>query len=134
MVYAKDQSVPRRTADRGPLRERLWPWCRWIYYTVVVEIDWSKRGDYIWRRHRVRPEWANEAVRDGGAVRLRPDPAGLSGDTIRIIGYSAAAQDILTVILLPGDTDPQERAAGEWWGVNAWTASDRDRRLYVEGA
>lgn len=105
----------------------------WIYYTVAVEIVWSKRGDYIWRRHRVRSAWANEAVHDGSAVRFRPDPASLSGDAVRVIGYSVAAQAILTVILLPGDTDPKEPAAGEWWGVNAWPASDRDRRLYGEG-
>lgn len=79
-----------------------------------MEIDWSKRGDYIWQRHGIRPAWADEAVHDGGAVRLRPDPASLSGDTVRLIGYSVVAQAILTVILLPGDKDQQELAASEW--------------------
>jgi hypothetical protein len=49
-----------------------------------------------------------------------------------VIGYSGSADAVLTVILLPGDTDPAESADGEWWGVNAWAASERDQRLYVE--
>lgn len=39
---------------------------------------------------------------------------------------------MLTVILLSGDTDPAEPADGDWWGVNAWPANERDQRLYME--
>jgi len=49
-----------------------------------------------------------------------------------VIGFSGSADAVLTVILLRGDADPAEMADGDWWGVNAWTANERDRRLYLE--
>jgi hypothetical protein len=49
-----------------------------------------------------------------------------------VINFSGSADAVLTVILLPGDADPAEIADGDWWGVNAWTANERDSRLYME--
>jgi hypothetical protein len=45
-----------------------------------------------------------------------------------VLGWSAGAGRVLTVILLPKDQPP----AGAWWGVNAWEANERDRREYWE--
>jgi len=76
--------------------------------------------------------WADEAVTDAHAVWLEPDPASRSGLSVRVIGYSASARTLLTVILVRGEVDPSERPVGDWWGSNAWVASDRDRQVYGE--
>jgi hypothetical protein len=81
-------------------------------------------------RHGVEPAWADEAVEDDHAVWLTPDPASRSGRSVRVIGYSITAREVLTVILVAADVDVTERPAGDWWGSNAWVASPRDRRLY----
>jgi hypothetical protein len=57
-------------------------------------------------------------------VVLDPDPASISGRSIRTIGYSASFGDILTVITVEDD--------GITYGSNAWRANDRDRRTYRE--
>jgi hypothetical protein len=75
----------------------------------VVEIDWTVRADYVRTPHGVEPEWANEAVQDDHAVWLRPDPGSFSGHSLRVIGYSRTAGEILTVILVSPDADPSER-------------------------
>ena len=61
---------------------------------------------------------------------LRPDPASLSGHSVRVIGYSSSAQQLLTVILGDAEADPSEKPEGDWWGSNAWVASEKDRHLY----
>ncbi|MGA9775415.1 MAG: transposase [Candidatus Dormiibacterota bacterium] len=96
----------------------------------MPQLDWSKRAEYVRSRHGVEPAWADEAVEDDHAVWLTPDPASRSGQSVRVIGYSITAQDVLTVILVAADVDATERPAGDWWGSNAWVASQRDRRLY----
>lgn len=95
-----------------------------------VRVDWSKRADYICARHAIELHWADEAINDGQAVWLRPDPASQSGQTVRVIGYSVSAGTFLTVILVDGEADPDEKPDGDWWGSNAWTANPRDRRVY----
>jgi hypothetical protein len=99
---------------------------------VPGRIDWSKRAVYIRDRHQVDPVWAEEAVADPESCWLDPDPASISGLSVRVIGYSGSADAALTVILLPGDADPYDPADGDWWGVNAWQANDQDQRLYRE--
>jgi len=96
----------------------------------VPQLDWSKRAEYVRSRHGVEPAWADEAVEDDHAVWLTPDPASRSGRSVRVIGYSITAREVLTVILVAADVDVTERPAGDWWGSNAWVASPRDRRLY----
>ena len=76
--------------------------------------------------------WADEAVADPGAAWLDPDPASASGLSVRVIGYSLLAGGVLTVILLPARTDPDDTPAGDWWGANAWGSNDRDRRIYEQ--
>lgn len=64
------------------------------------------------------------------AVWLTPDPASRSGHSVRVVGYSRTANQVLTVILVDPGIDPSERPEGDWWGSNAWVASQRDRQLY----
>jgi len=99
---------------------------------VTVDVDWRKRAHYIRTRHGVEPAWADEAVNDEHAVWLMPDPASQSGHAVRVIGYSAAAGAVFTVILVGASADPSEPPTGQWWGSNAWMASPRDRSLYGE--
>ncbi len=98
----------------------------------MTAVDWSKREDYIRARHSVEPAWADEAVADDHAVWLQPDPASRSGDSVRVIGWSRSASEVLTVILVEARVDPNEHPQGDWWGSNAWVANEQDRRLYVE--
>ncbi|MHB8449423.1 MAG: transposase [Mycobacteriales bacterium] len=99
---------------------------------MSVQPDWSRRSDYIHTHHAVEASWANEAVNDEHAVWLTPDPASHSGHSVRVIGYSAAAGAVLTVILVDASADPSEQPAGDWWGSNAWVANQRDLHLYGE--
>jgi hypothetical protein len=99
----------------------------------IEEVDWTHRGEHIRTRSArkgrpevgVEPKWADEAVHERSRM-LSLDPASKSHETIRAVGWSAAADRVLVVILLPKDRPP----AGHWWGVNAWAANDRDRRDY----
>ncbi|MGH9090080.1 MAG: transposase [Acidimicrobiales bacterium] len=93
-------------------------------------MDWSKRAEYVRSRHGIDPVWADEAVDDDHAVWLVPDPASRTGRSVRVIGHSIGAQDVLTVILVHADVDVTEQPAGDWWGSNAWVANAGDRRLY----
>jgi hypothetical protein len=66
---------------------------------------------------------ADEAVADPRAVVSDPDPKSHTG-AIRIVGYSAAAGFVLTVIAA--------RIDGELWGVTAWKTTGIERRSYQE--
>lgn len=46
--------------------------------------------------------------------------------------YSPSADEVLTVILLPADTDPADPPDGDWWGTNAWRSNGGDRRIYEQ--
>lgn len=101
-------------------------------------MDWSRRAEYVRsrhgvtasRRHGVNAACADEAVDDEYGVLVTPDPASRSGRSVRVIGYSASAHDVLTVILVAADADELERPTRDWWESNAWVASARERRLY----
>lgn len=99
---------------------------------MSVRVDWSKRADYLRARHGINWVWASEAVHDEHAVWLVPDPASRSGHAARVIGYSASAGAVLTVILVNAEADPAEHPDGDWWGSNAWLANRRDQRIYGE--
>lgn len=98
----------------------------------MVTVDWRKRADYIRSRHGVIPVWADEAVNEDHAVWLTPDPASRSGRSVRVIGYSTSARNILVIILVAARADEIEQPNGEWWGANAWVASARDRHIYTK--
>jgi hypothetical protein len=87
--------------------------------------DWSRRGAYMRQRHGITPEVANDALGDPNRVLIDPDYNSTSGRSIRIIGFSILAEQIITVIVLEDD--------GVEYGVNGWVANEKDRRLYSEG-
>jgi hypothetical protein len=57
---------------------------------------------------------------------IRRDPASLSGQGVRITGFSSSADRVLTVIVIPKEHPPRNA----WWGVNSWVANEGDRREY----
>ena len=87
--------------------------------------NWSHRGDYIVAKHGVTPEDADEAVADPQRIVIDPDYNSTSGRSVRFIGFSQAADALLSVIVVEDD--------GVTYGVNAWRANARDRRIYEEG-
>lgn len=97
------------------------------YASGVLEgVNWSKRGEYMHRKHGITPKVANDALGDASRVLIEPDYNSTSGDSIRVIGYSTLADDIITVIVL-------EREGIEY-GVNGWSANAKDRRIYNSGS
>lgn len=54
-----------------------------------------------------------------------PDYDSKSGASVRTVGYSRKAEEVLTVITTTQD--------GITHGVNAWPANSRDRRYYSKG-
>lgn len=81
----------------------------------------------MWNNHQVTTSEANEAITDPDRVWMAPDPKSQSGDSIRVIGYSATHDAVLTVILV---RDPEVT----WlWGANGWPSNGTDRRTYYDG-
>lgn len=93
---------------------------------VFERVDWSKRGEYMQRKHGITPDVADDALGDANRVVIEPDYNSTSGDSIRIIGYSTLADDIITVIVLEHE--------GTQYGVNGWSANAKDRRIYNAGS
>ena len=58
--------------------------------------------------------------------RFGQDPASKTGEGIRVVGRSATAARVLTVILIPDERPP----TGAWLGVTAWVTKGRDLRDY----
>ena len=59
-----------------------------------MQVDWSKRVDYVGERHGIPADWADEAANDRHAVWQVPDPASRSGLSVRVIGYSPSARAV----------------------------------------
>ena len=96
-----------------------------VYYTcnVVDGIDWTQRGEYL-AKHGLTPALAKEAWNDPNRLVISPDPASISGRTIRVIGWSTTFARLVTVIVLPDDDVV--------WGVNAWPSNSTDQRRYQQ--
>jgi hypothetical protein len=90
---------------------------------VFERVDWSQRGAYMQRQHGITPEIADEALEDPNRVVFDPDYNSQSGESVRIIGFSMIADDVITVIVLEN--------GGIQYGVNGWTANEKDRRFYA---
>ena len=99
-----------------------------IHYDGLVfeRVDWSKRGGHMQDAHGITPEIADEALEDPNRVVIAPDYNSESGRSVRIIGFSVTADDVITVIVLEND--------GTEYGVNGWTANEKDRRFYDAGS
>lgn len=113
--------------DEGEAKVRPIPSRNEMHYAsgVFERVDWSNRGEHMQRKHGITPEVADDALGDANRIVIDPDYNSTSGKSIRIIGYSTIADDILTVIVLEHD--------GIEYGVNGWSASAKDRRIYNEG-
>lgn len=90
---------------------------------VFERVDWSQRGAYMKRKHGITPAIADEALEDPNRVVIDADYNSASGKSVRIIGFSVSADDVITVIVLEND--------GTEYGVNGWTANEKDRRIYA---
>lgn len=93
---------------------------------VLERVDWSHRGAYMQGKHGITPAIADEALEDPNRVMIDPDYNSESGKSVRIIGFSVAADDVISVIVLEND--------GTEYGVNGWAANEKDRRLYAAGS
>lgn len=87
-------------------------------------MDWTHGAQHTWDNHKITVKEANEALGDSDAAMFDPDPKGMSGQSIRVIGYSPTAGRLLTVILV---RDPDVT----WlWGANGWPSNSTDRTIY----
>lgn len=93
---------------------------------VFERVDWSKRGEYMQGKHGITPEVADDALGDPDRVVVTPDYNSTSGQSVRIIGYSTIADDVVTVIVVEYE--------GIEYGVNGWSANAKDRHIYSEGS
>lgn len=90
-----------------------------------MTVDWSDRAGYIFAKHEVTTDQADDALTDPNGVVFDPDYNSNSGEGVRTIGYSTLAREILTVITVEFD--------GIVYGANAWKANARHRRYYNQG-
>lgn len=70
------------------------------------------------RKHGITPAVADDALADANRIVIDPDYNSTSNRSVRIIGYSILADDIITVIALEHD--------GVEYGVNGWPANLKD--------
>lgn len=89
-----------------------------------MAVDWSKRGEYIVRKHNVTPTQANEALEDPQAVVFNPDYNSQSGESIRTIGYSPSYGALISVITV--------NYQGTVYGATAFRSEAKDRRYYQQ--
>lgn len=92
---------------------------------MYESVDWTYRGSYMERQHGITPREANDALDDPHRVVIDPDYNSTSGRSVRIIGFSVLADDVITVIVLTND--------GSAYGVNGWHANAKDRSIYNAG-
>jgi hypothetical protein len=92
---------------------------------VFERVDWSLRGAYMEQRHGITPKVANDALGDANRVVIDPAYNSTTGRSVRIIGFSVIADDIVTAIVLADE--------GFEYGVNGWVANEKDRRLDNQG-
>lgn len=89
-----------------------------------MAVDWSERAEYIWVKHQTTSVQADEALVDPDRVVVDPEPASLSGGSVRTIGYSPSRGGLVTVITV--------EESGIVCGINAWESNPADRRRYRE--
>jgi hypothetical protein len=90
---------------------------------VFETADWSQRADHMRVGHGVHAAEANEALGDPNRVVINPDYNSRSGDGVRIIGYCASRDEVLSVLV--------HKPTG--YGINGCPSNAMDRRIYREG-
>ena len=95
-----------------------------LQYTSVVfdHVDWSRRGAYMERKHNITPGSRTMRCRIRIVSSSPPTTTARAAGSVRIIGYSLMADEIIAVIVVEED--------GIEYGVNGWVASVKDRRIY----
>lgn len=74
----------------------------------------------------IEPVAAIEAGHDPDGLIAR-DPRSITGEAIRVIGYSSTAARVLVVVLIPDQHPP----TGLWHVATAWPAIRQQRRAYT---
>lgn len=92
---------------------------------VCERVDWTHGAAHMQANHGITPEVANEALGDPVRVVIDPDYNSRSGQSVRIIGFSATADEVITVIVVVD--------GGVEYGANGWAPNAKDRRMYNEG-
>jgi hypothetical protein len=93
---------------------------------VFERVDWTHGAAHMQANHGITPEVANEALGDPDRVVIAPDYNSRSGQSVRIIGFSTTADEVITVIVVVDD--------GVAFGANGWASNAKDRRIYNEGS
>jgi uncharacterized DUF497 family protein len=88
------------------------------------QVDWSHRREHVAKKG-LTVEQADEALEDPERLVIDPDPRSVTADSVRIIGYSSTAQEVLTVVVVIHD--------GQVYGATAWRANKHELRLYRGG-
>jgi hypothetical protein len=88
-------------------------------------VDWTHGAAHMKANHGITPDVANEALGDPNRIVIDPDYNSRSGQSVRIIGFSVAADDIITVIVVVHD--------GTEFGANGWVSNSKDRSIYSRG-
>ena len=103
-----------------------------MYHGIDVP-DWSHLPGHASTRSERHPgdtdiplEWVVEAWQDENAALIDPDYNSRSGLSLRLIGWSASAGFLLTVIAV--------RWEGRLVAASAWKSNAKDQRLYYEGS
>lgn len=93
---------------------------------VFERVAWTHGAAHMQANHGITPDVADEALGDPSRVVIDPDYNSTSGRSVRIIGFSTRAQDIITVIVVEdGDVE---------YGVNGWVSNAKDRHIYNAGS
>ena len=87
-------------------------------------VDWTHGAAHMKDNHGITPEVANQALGDPDRVVIDPDYNSRSGQSVRIIGFSVTADDIITVIVVVDD--------GTEFGANGWVSNSKDRSIYSQ--
>jgi len=94
--------------------------------------DWSRIASHTSKRSERHPgdtdiplEWVVEAWQDENAALIDPDYNSESGLSLRLIGWSASAGFLVTVIAVHWE--------GALIAASAWESNSKDKRLYNKG-
>jgi hypothetical protein len=122
-MTSDEQTEPGDEAEVTPLPIR-----NAMHYgsRVFERVDWTHGAVHMHTSHGITPEVANEALGDPDRVIIAPDYNSRSGQSVRIIGFSTTADDLITVIVVVDD--------GVEYGANGWVSNAKDRRIYNQGS
>lgn len=95
---------------------------------ALTAIDWDARKEHVEQRaarkgtqeFEPKVEWATEAAADPNRL------VGRTTTAVYVIGYSPAADRVLLVMVQPTG----HASEGEWIGLTARAANDREQRRY----